>query len=354
MSSPPAEMIHCNQCGTELSPTLLSCPGCGRLVHAEELKALAGQAERAEHAQDFPAALAAWRQALELLPPGARQQQLIAARIDELGKKAPAALAAPSPSAAAPRNKAGAGGLAGLGGLGLLIWKFKFIAVFVLTKAKFLLLGLTKASTFLSMFLSLGVYWTVFGWKFALGLVASIYVHEMGHVAALRRYGFRATAPMFIPGLGAIIRLQQHPVNPVEDARIGLAGPFWGLGAALVALGVYLVTEWPSWLVIARVGAWINLFNLTPIWQLDGGRGFNSLTRPQRWLAVMAVAVAWFFTAEGMLLLLLAGGCYNALQVRAPAKPDRVGLIQYVLLVAALSAMCLLPVPDLLAGRAKG
>ena len=76
--------------------------------------------------------------------------------------------------------------------LGLLVWKFKFIALLALTKAKFLLLGLTKASTFLSMFLAMGVYWTAYGWKFALGLVVSIYIHEMGHVAALHRYGFRA------------------------------------------------------------------------------------------------------------------------------------------------------------------
>lgn len=345
MSDPPSGTICCDHCGTELSPGLLSCPGCGRLAHAEELKALAVEAEHAEQKEDVTGALAAWRRALELLPAGTRQQQLIAARIDELVLKVPAGFATPSASPNAPRGNARAGGAAGLGALALLVWKFKFLAVFVLTKAKFLLLGLTKASTFLSMFLSLGVYWTAFGWKFALGLVVSIYVHEMGHVAALRRLGFRSTAPMFIPGVGAIVRLQQHPVNPVENARIGLAGPIWGLGAALAALGVYLATEWPSWLAIARVGAWINLFNLLPVWQLDGGRGFSSLSRPQRWFAVAAIATTWFFTAEGLLLLLLIAGCVQALSVTAPTKPDRVGLVQYVVLVAVLSAMCLLAVP---------
>src|SRR5207302_3963478 len=97
-------------------------------------------------------------------------------------------------------------------------------ALFLLTKGKLLLLGLTKATTFFSMLLSLGVYWAAWGWKFALGLVLSIYIHEMGHVFALRRLGFKASAPMFIPGLGALIRLRQHPANPREDAEIGLAG----------------------------------------------------------------------------------------------------------------------------------
>jgi Zn-dependent protease len=340
MENLPAEAIRCEQCDTEMSSAALSCPGCGRLVHAEELKTLAAEAEQAEQKGDFASAMAAWRRALELLPPGTRQQELIAARVGELGSKVPAIETAPGASPAAPHGNRRAGGLAGAAGaVALLAWKLKFVALFVLTKAKFLLLGLTKASTFLSMFLSLGVYWTAFGWKFALGLVASIYVHEMGHVAALRRYGFRATAPMFIPGLGALIRLQQHPVNPVENARIGLAGPIWGLGAAVAALGVYFVTDWPAWLAIARIGAWLNLFNLIPIWQLDGGRGFSSLTRPQRWLAVAAIGVAWFLTEEPLLLLLFIAGCFQAVQPRAPVKPDRVGLIQYVALVAVLSAM---------------
>jgi Zn-dependent protease len=345
MSNPPVESIRCSQCGTEMSSTLLCCPGCGRLRHAEQLKALASEAEQAEQKQDFTGALAAWRRALELLPAGTRQHQLLAARVSELSRRGPGSLSPPNPSPGLPNGKARAGGLAGAGALALLIWKFKFLAVFLLTKAKFLLLGLTKASTFLSMFLSLGVYWTAYGWKFALGLVASIYVHEMGHIAALRRFGFRATPPMFIPGLGAIIRLQQYPVDPVKNERIGLAGPLWGLGAALAALGVYVVSGWPSWLAIAHVGAWINLFNLIPIWQLDGGRGFSSLRRSQRWLAVAAIAAAWFFTGEGLLLLLLVAGCFQALHVALPPKPDRLGLIQYVVLVAALSALCILAVP---------
>ena len=78
--------------------------------------------------------------------------------------------------------------------MALVLWKLKFLAVVLLTKGKILLLGLTKASTFLSMFVSVGVYWTVFGGWFALGLVLSIYVHEMGHVVALMRYGIHAGA----------------------------------------------------------------------------------------------------------------------------------------------------------------
>src|SRR5262249_44637075 len=176
---------------------------------------------------------------------------------------------------------------AALGPVGLLAWKFKFVLAFLVTKGKLLLVGLTQASTFFSMLLSLGLYWTQWGWKFAVGLVISIYIHEMGHVEALRRYGIRATAPMFIPMLGAVGRMKQYPAEPREDARVGLAGPLWGTAAALSALLVSLVTRWTAFAAIARAGAWINLFNLLPVWQLDGGRGFRAMSRGQRWLVVL-------------------------------------------------------------------
>ena len=39
----------------------------------------------------------------------------------------------------------------------------------------------------------------------------------------LRRYGIRASAPTFIPGFGALVRLKQMPASPRENARIGLS-----------------------------------------------------------------------------------------------------------------------------------
>jgi Peptidase family M50 len=190
------------------------------------LKELAADAAAAAERQDTTAELIAWRASLDLLPQGSRQYATIAARVAELSR-----------TSEGEREQQPSGHwkwLAALGPAGLLLWKFKFLIVAVASKAKLLMLGLTKASTFTSMLLAFGVYWTQWGMWFAAGLVLSIYVHEMGHVAALRRYGIAASAPMFIPGLGALIRMKQRPVNPREDARIGLAGPIWGLGATLV------------------------------------------------------------------------------------------------------------------------
>lgn len=237
--------------------------------------------------------------------------------------------------------------LAALGGVGLLLWKLKFVFVFLLSKGKLLLLGLTKWKTALSMLVFLAAYWAAFGWRFALGFVLSIYVHEMGHVAELRRRGYPASAPMFIPGLGAYVRLHRAPKDNIEDARIGLAGPWWGLGAALVCLVVYLLYGAPLFAALTRTGAWINLFNLIPIWQLDGGRAFRSLTRSERGIATGAAVALWFLTSETMLLLIALGGVFRVIVGPHDPVGDRRGLVAYLVLLAALAGLAMLPVPGI-------
>ena len=354
MSEPfaPSEVAPsgCPKCGTALAPNILSCPGCGRLVHADELKRLADEAAAAIQPAD---GLRAWRKAYALLPEGSRQQAAVLRKIDDLVKVAeiapfPTSARTPAKSAKA----AGAGGpkslwsriLGILGVSAVFIAKFKFAALFLLTKAKFLLLGLTKMGTLLSMAVSVGFYWTLWGWKFALGFVVSIYIHEMGHVAMLSRLGIHATAPMFIPGVGAIVRLRENLPTAREDARVGLAGPIWGLGAAVAAYALSLAFDSQMMLAIATVGAWINLFNLTPVWQLDGSRAFRALTRTQRWIAVAVVAVALFASSVGILWAVLLFAVMRAFQKDAAEEPDNVALGEYVFLIATLTILAWIPV----------
>jgi Zn-dependent protease len=307
-------------------------------MNAEELRALAAEAEAAERDGDPGRALAAWQSALALLPAGSQQHATITERIGALGP-------APTPAAPKPARPAWASGAGVLGTLALLLWKFKFVVVFLLSKAKLLLLGFTKMGTLLSMFAAMGVYWTMWGWKFALGFVLSIYVHEMGHVMSLRRYGVPATAPMFIPGLGAFIRLKEKPATPGIEARTGLAGPVYGLGAALAALAGWWITGAPVWKAIAVSGAVLNLFNLLPIWQLDGGHAFQGMNRPLRWMAVAAVAFALFATGQSWLIFIVAAAIYQAFQKPAVEKPDWEVLWLYAFLVLTLAYLAIQPVP---------
>jgi Zn-dependent protease len=350
----PASSVLCSDCGTEIAASLRSCPRCHRLVHAEALKRLAAEAEAALQAGATARARDAWRSALRLLPEGSRQLERVRARVEELSRqveaegpslpRAESSSQAPTPEPiSAPssvRKIAGA-----LGAAGLLVWKFKVVLGFIVTKGKLLLLGLTKSSTLFSMLLSLGAYWVAFGWIFALGLVASIYVHEMGHVAALSRLGIRASAPMFVPGLGAMVRLKEYPASPREDARVGLAGPVWGLAAAALTYAAFLGTGWPPLAAIARIAAWINILNLIPVWQLDGARGFRALSRSQRWTCVGVTALMWLASAEILLGLVLAVAVFRAFGRDCPEQPDRRTLMEFVLLLVGLSLLCMISVP---------
>lgn len=330
--------MTCPACARPLAPSLLACPSCHALVHGQRLRELAEQARTAAASHDTATELGTWREALALLPPGSQQHREVAARVDSLSTTV---IDAP------PRDWRAAWSTGTLAGVGLLIWKFKAVVAFVLTKGKLLALGLTNSTTALSMLPAIGVYWAAFGWRFAIGLVASIYVHEMGHVAALRRFGIAASPPMFLPGIGAVIRSRQQMVNVRERARVGLAGPIWGLGAALASLAVYGATRAPIWAAIGQFGAWVNLFNLTPVWQLDGAHAFTAMNRPQRWLVALAVALAFVASREGLLILIAVFATIHAIRDDGPAEGDRAICLQMVGLVAAFCVIIVYAHPAL-------
>jgi len=218
--------------------------------------------------------------------------------------------------------------------------KFKTAALLLITKGKFLLLGLTKLNTLVSMFAFMGVYWALYGWKFGVAFVLGIYVHEMGHMWALRQLGLRASAPMFIPFVGAFVSLYESPANVSEDARIGLAGPIWGTAVALLCRVAGALYGSGFWLAMAHITAYMNLFNLIPIWQLDGGRGFRALDRDQRMLSIGIMAAMWYFSGSGMFLLIGLGALYRIFwQKDHPPVGDRTAFMQYVALLITLGAL---------------
>jgi Zn-dependent protease len=320
-SAPFASAAFCPDCGFSVDPSSLSCSNCGWLRHASRLEELAGRAATAESAGDLTAARSLWEEALSLLPRNTVQFKTIEAKVAAIAQR----------MELAQRQNAGwkRGAAGGIGSALLLL----------LGKWKLLLLGLTKMSTLLSMFAFFGVYWSVYGWVFALGFVLAIYVHEMGHVIMLRRYGIPATAPLFIPGLGAMIGVPGAIVDPIQDARVGLAGPIYGLGAGIVLFAARMLTGWGALGAIAHATATINLFNLTPVWQLDGSRGLHSLTRRQRAILLAICIGMLVITWEKMLLLVGAVLAYRLFTKDQALEPDETGFRQFAFLLVALAGL---------------
>jgi Zn-dependent protease len=192
-------------------------------------------------------------------------------------------------------------------GAGLLIWKLAAPLLIALKGIKFL----GFAVSFLASVLAYSLFW---GWRFGLGFVLLILVHEMGHVIQLRREGVPATAPLFIPFFGAVVGMKELPKNAWVEAKVGLAGPVLGSigAAACFALAVEMDSDLLR--AIAYTGFLINLFNLIPVLPLDGGRAAAAF-HPAFWfLGVGALAYLFFLWHNPFLLLIAALGAYELFQ----------------------------------------
>jgi Zn-dependent protease len=179
-------------------------------------------------------------------------------------------------------------------------------------KLKALLLILPKLkilSTSGTMLVSIAAYALIWSWKFAIGFVLLLFVHEMGHVIQLRREGIKASAPMFIPFLGAVVMAKSMGKDAAAEARVGLAGPVLGTIGTLVPLAIWLATGEEFWQALAYIGFFINLFNLLPVLPLDGGRAMAALS-PWVWFVGFAglIALAFAFPNPILILILVLGG----------------------------------------------
>jgi Zn-dependent protease len=181
----------------------------------------------------------------------------------------------------APQRRSSGGLLGWIGSAALAAWAVVKYGLIFLVK-------LPAGATVLSMLVSFGGYALVFGPWFAVSLVVMIFIHEMGHVLEIRRQGMHATAPIFIPFLGAAIFQRSHPTDALKQAQIGIAGPVAGTIAATAAFLLYGSTGQPVFLLAAWLGFYINLFNLIPIWQLDGAWILGPVSP---WFQVVALAV---------------------------------------------------------------
>src|SRR4051795_11577808 len=194
--------------------------------------------------------------------------------------------------------KRGGGGIAALG---LLIVKFA-------AKIKALLLLLPKLkilTTSGSMLVSVGAYSLIWGWRFALGFVVLLFVHEMGHVIQLRREGIQASAPLFIPFLGAAVWSKSLGDNALAEARVGLAGPILGSIGAAACIPIADATGSDFWRALAFTGFFLNLFNLLPVVPLDGGRAMAAMT-PWMWFAGLLAVLVLAFSFPNPIILLIA------------------------------------------------
>ena len=277
-------------------------------MYAKELEELVGSARQLTIRGRLVEAREHWRTALKLVPAEAPEAAGILREIARLDARI-------SPQAHKIDWKKR------LGPLGVVlaaIAKFKTTILLLLTKGKFLL----------SVLAFVGVYWSLFGWPFAVGLTGSVLLHEMGHYLVVRRFGFRAELPMFLPGLGAYVKWNGANVDPGVRAQISLAGPLFGLFSGLIAYALFVSTHYPVLLAIAQFAGWLNLLNLIPVSIFDGGSAMSALGKQSRFAILLVSAVLFFLFHEFVFALLAIGTAYRLWKKDFPQE-DRQGIAYY-------------------------
>ncbi|WP_027415501.1 site-2 protease family protein [Aneurinibacillus terranovensis] len=206
--------------------------------------------------------------------------------------------------------------------LALISGKLKFLLPFL----KFGKLG----PTIWSIALSIGGYLLIYPWSVAIGLVAMIFIHEMGHVWAARIKKLPVSAPAFIPFMGALITMKKQPQDAATEAFIAIGGPLLGTIGAVAALALGVLTGYEALFAIAMIGFFINLINLLPIHPLDGGRIVTAISR---WLWLVGLIGGVIFIIYLRSILFFFFWCFFAWELyssyvkrRKAARGDRSGI----------------------------
>ena len=234
--------------------------------------------------------------------------------------------------------------------VGVVIAKFfAKLKFFILPALKFLPILLKSGGT---MLLMIWIYTAMWGWKFGVGFVLLLFVHEAGHLIVAKKFGLKVGAPVFIPFMGAFIALKEAPRNAWVEACVGIGGPMLGTLGALACNSLGEIFDAPVFIALAWFGYFLNLFNLTPVGMLDGGRIVTALSR-WLWLPGLALLLwfGWKFPnfVVWLMVLLSLPRVYSLFRKRTeeerryfevtPVQRWTMSILYFGLIIALISAM---------------
>jgi len=234
--------------------------------------------------------------------------------------------------------------------VGVVIAKFfAKLKFFILPALKFLPILLKSGGT---MLLMIWIYTAMWGWKFGVGFVLLLLVHECGHLIVAKKFGLKVGAPVFIPFMGAFIALKEAPRNAWMEACVGIGGPMLGTLGALACNSLGEIFDAPVFIALAWFGYFLNLFNLTPVGMLDGGRIVTALSR-WLWLPGLALLLwfGWKFPnfVVWLMVLLSLPRVYSLFRKRTeeerryfevtPVQRWTMSILYFGLIIALISAM---------------
>lgn len=139
-----------------------------------------------------------------------------------------------------------------------------------------------KKKSFLRTLMSLAVfiavyYWIFRSWFAVASLVTVIVIHEAGHFIAMKFFGYRSVNMTFVPFVGAYVSGQAINLSRKNKLIVLLAGPVPGIVIGCTLFLLYMHNNNQLFFQLAMPFLLLNLFNLLPVFPLDGGQFLQAL-----------------------------------------------------------------------------
>jgi Zn-dependent protease len=152
-------------------------------------------------------------------------------------------------------------------------------------------------------FVALMSFWYLFGWQDALLLAAIVVLHEAGHAAAMRMVGMKVQGIYLVPFFGGMAVPKTAYGSQGHRGFVALMGPGFSLIPTFGLVAIYGATGELSLLHAVSLFAFINAFNLLPVYPLDGGLIVDALlgSLSRRLSRHLSLAWAWTGLVAGFL-----------------------------------------------------
>ncbi|AAM04419.1 site-2 protease family protein [Methanosarcina acetivorans] len=183
-----------------------------------------------------------------------------------------------------------------------------------------------KKVLFNSLFVSLSilVLGFVINYKYAVGYIFILVIHELGHYIIAKFLKVSVAFGGFTP-VGAYI-IHENPKNCKENALIAMGGPLFGGLLGLIYYIVYYVTGNNTFLVLTFTSIILNLGNLIPVSPLDGGQIAEAIS-PTLCYIGFPVLIYLFILLNSLkskilLLFIIVAGIYQTYYFTMKYKTD--------------------------------
>ncbi|NRS48378.1 M50 family metallopeptidase [Brevibacillus sp. HB2.2] len=147
------------------------------------------------------------------------------------------------------------------------------------------------------------LFWVVIGLSVVTGhflevitLFVIVLIHELGHVAMARELGWTVKEVQLLPFGGVATMEDSYATDPLDEIVVALAGPFLNMVMMAASylfwfMGIW-TEEWARFFLVSNLT--IALFNLLPIWPLDGGR-------------ILLAVLCWFMSYRHATMISMTG-----------------------------------------------